>query len=82
MFFFKNYAENEAGRLVQDLFLFFKKALYDVSSCMHWYLQVASDGSVDIDDDKEQLIVFSVLLGQTYSHQKKAKLPTFFSARV
>ena len=24
--FFKNYAENEAGRLVPDLFLFFKKA--------------------------------------------------------
>ena len=62
--------------------MFFKKALYDVSLCRYWYLQVASDGSVDIDDDKEQLIVFSVLLGQTYSHQKKAKLPTFFSARV
>ena len=26
IFFFKNYAENEAGRLVPDLFLFFKKA--------------------------------------------------------
>ena len=25
-FFFKNYAENEARRLVLDLFLFFKKA--------------------------------------------------------
>ena len=25
-FFFKNYAENEARRLVPDLFLFFKKA--------------------------------------------------------
>ena len=24
--FFKNYAENEAGRLVSDLFLFYKKA--------------------------------------------------------
>ena len=24
--FFKNYAENEAGRLVPDIFLFFKKA--------------------------------------------------------
>ena len=24
--FFQNYAENEAGRLVPDLFLFFKKA--------------------------------------------------------
>ena len=26
--FFENYAENEAGKLVPDLFLFFKKALY------------------------------------------------------
>ena len=30
MFFRKNKAENEAGRLVPDLFLFFKKALYEV----------------------------------------------------
>ena len=30
MFFFKNRAENEAGRLVPDLFLFPKKALYQV----------------------------------------------------
>ena len=28
MFFFKNYAENEAEKLVPDRFLFFKKALY------------------------------------------------------
>ena len=28
IFFFKNYAENEAGKLVPDRFLFFKKALY------------------------------------------------------
>ena len=26
IFFFKNYAENETGRLVPDLFLFFQKA--------------------------------------------------------
>ena len=26
IFFFKHYAENEAGKLVPDLFLFFKKA--------------------------------------------------------
>ena len=26
IFFFKNYAENEAGRLVSGLFLFFEKA--------------------------------------------------------
>ena len=31
-FFFKNYAENEAGQLVPDLFLFFKKALYEVKA--------------------------------------------------
>ena len=30
IFFFKNYTENVAGRLVLDLFLFFKKALYAV----------------------------------------------------
>ena len=30
MFFFKNYAENETERFVADLFLFFKKALYQV----------------------------------------------------
>ena len=29
-FFFKDHAENVAGRLVSDLFLFFKKALYAV----------------------------------------------------
>ena len=32
MFFFKYHAENEAGRLVPDLFLFFKKALYEVKA--------------------------------------------------
>ena len=31
-FFFKNHAENKAGRLVPDLFLFFKKALYKVNA--------------------------------------------------
>ena len=29
--FFKNYTENEAGRLAPDLLLFFKKALYEVN---------------------------------------------------
>ena len=29
---FKNHAENEAGGLVPDLFLFFKKALYEVKA--------------------------------------------------
>ena len=30
IFFFKNHAENEAGRLFPDVFLFLKKALYKV----------------------------------------------------
>ena len=30
IFFFKDHAGNEAERLVGDLFLFFKKALYEV----------------------------------------------------
>ena len=30
--FFKNHAKNEAGRLVPDLFLFIKKALYEVKA--------------------------------------------------
>ena len=30
IFFFKNHAENEGGKLVPDLFLFFKKAFYEV----------------------------------------------------
>ena len=29
---FKNHAENEAGRLVPDLFLIFKKALHEVKA--------------------------------------------------
>ena len=32
IFFFKDQAENEAGRPVPDLFLFFKKALYEVKA--------------------------------------------------
>ena len=32
MIFFKNYAENKAWRLAPDLFLFFKKALYEVKA--------------------------------------------------
>ena len=31
-FFFKKHGENEVGRLVPDLFLFLKKALYVVKS--------------------------------------------------
>ena len=32
IFFFKNHVENETGRLVPDLFLFFKKALNEVKA--------------------------------------------------
>ena len=31
-FLYKNHAQNEADRLVPDLFLFFKKALYEVKA--------------------------------------------------
>ena len=31
-FFFKNHAQNEAERLVPDLFLLFKKALFEVKA--------------------------------------------------
>ena len=34
LFFFKNHAENKAGRLVQDLFLFFEKASKQVVSIL------------------------------------------------
>ena len=30
IFLFKNHAENETGRLVPNLFLFFQKALYEI----------------------------------------------------
>ena len=30
IFFFENHTENEAGKLVPNLFLFFKKALHEV----------------------------------------------------
>ena len=30
--FLKSHAENEAGRLVPDLFFFFKKSLYEVKA--------------------------------------------------
>ena len=32
IFFFKNHAENEAGTMVPDLFLFFKEALHEVKA--------------------------------------------------
>ena len=32
IFFFKNHDENDPGKLVPDLFLFFKKALYELKA--------------------------------------------------
>ena len=32
IFFFKNHAENEVGRLVPDLFLLFEKVLHEVEA--------------------------------------------------
>ena len=32
IFFFKNHAENEPGKLISDLFLFLKKALNEVKT--------------------------------------------------
>ena len=32
IFLFKNHTEKEAGRLIPDLFLFFKKALYEAKA--------------------------------------------------
>ena len=47
--FFKNHAENEAGRLDLDLFLFFKKALYELKArvstnfCLKLVLNLANN---------------------------------------
>ena len=42
IFFFKNHAEDEAGRPVPDLFLFFKKALYEIkASCLQFRISIA-----------------------------------------
>ena len=35
--FIQNLPKNEPGRLVPDLFLFFKKALYDDDELFLWY---------------------------------------------
>ena len=39
IFFFKNHADNEAERLVPELFLFFKKALFDICTSGTIYVQ-------------------------------------------
>ena len=36
IFSFKNHTEHERGRLVPDLFLFFKKGLYEVKPSALW----------------------------------------------
>ena len=37
IFYFKNHAENEVGRLVPELFLFFKKALYKAKTIVQYF---------------------------------------------
>ena len=55
MFFFKSYAENEASRLVPDLFLFFKKAFMwgksNWSAAQFQYLSVA----LNLENNKNKL---------------------------
>ena len=49
MFFFKNHSENEAERLVLDLFLFFKKALYEVkASCVQHNFNILRQSSIQL----------------------------------
>ena len=33
MIFFKNHVQNEAGTLIPELFLLFKKTLYEIKAC-------------------------------------------------
>ena len=40
MFFLKNYAENQVGRIVPGLFLFFKKALHKVKKWSNLHLDI------------------------------------------
>ena len=42
--FFKNYAKNEAGRLVPDLSLFFEKNLYEVKASGLRLVSIYFDG--------------------------------------
>ena len=47
--FFKNHAENETKRLVPDIFLFFKKTLYEVkkkwSAAYFQYISIAPNST-------------------------------------
>ena len=45
MFFFKNHAENEAGRLFPDFFMFFKKALNGVKASFCSLVSIYFDSS-------------------------------------
>ena len=54
IFFVKNYGENEVGRLVPDIFLFFEKALYD---CMGWKSVVKNLVSIYIGNPRLGLII-------------------------
>ena len=53
-FFFKIHAKNEAGRLVPDLFLIFKKCLYEVSMWSAAQLQYVSI-VLNLTDNKNKL---------------------------
>ena len=52
-FFFKNHSENEAGRLVPDLFLLFKKALYEIKQ-MAWSLVLITFDSPQLGNQLKQ----------------------------
>ena len=45
MFFFKNHAENEAGRLFPDFFIFLKKALNEVKASFCSLISIYFDSS-------------------------------------
>ena len=54
MFFFKNHAENEAGKIVSDLFLIYKKALYEVKVINRTLVSISFD-SPELDISKTKL---------------------------
>ena len=54
MFFFKNHAENEAGKIVSDLFLIYKKALYEVKVINRTSVSISFD-SPELDISKTKL---------------------------
>ena len=55
MFFFKNDAENEAGRLVLDLFLFCKIALYEIkaSGLQGYILKTQTSHQTNLDECRQ-----------------------------